>query len=160
MDGGIECTLSLQVCWSHQAVDILWSREAIQRDLGRLLRGGSLQTSLSSTRPRNSSQSVRKVLGLRQSQTHMQVLVGEWIKSIPEEKDLGVLVGEKIKMTWASSSESKDCPALHQKQHGQQIKGCGPPTILSSCGPYPESCVHLTDLQRTSWNEFRGESQG
>ncbi|GAB0182031.1 cAMP-dependent protein kinase inhibitor alpha [Grus japonensis] len=81
MDSGIECTLSksaddTKLCG---AVNTLEGRDAIQRDLDRL---------------------GRWVLHVgRHNPKHDYRLGGEWIQSSPEEKDLGVLIDEKLNMS-------------------------------------------------------------
>ncbi|GAB0190107.1 mitochondrial enolase superfamily member 1 [Grus japonensis] len=88
MDSGIECTLSkfaenTKLCG---VVDTLEGRDAIQRDLGRLERWARAN-------PVKFNKAKCKVLHVgRCNPKHKHKLSGEWIKSRPEEKDLGVLV--------------------------------------------------------------------
>ena len=56
-------------------------------------------------------------------------LGGEWLKSSPEEQDLGVLVGEK--------PESQPYLGLHQEKRGQQGEGGDSAPLLCSCETPP-----------------------
>ncbi|GAB0181926.1 cAMP-dependent protein kinase inhibitor alpha [Grus japonensis] len=58
----------------------------------------------------------------------------ELIENSPEEKDLGVLVDEKLSIDSAMcthSPESQPCPGLHQKKCDQQVEGGDSPPLLS-----------------------------
>ncbi|PKU42936.1 rna-directed dna polymerase from mobile element jockey- hypothetical protein [Limosa lapponica baueri] len=110
-DSGIECTLSkfandTKMCG---AVDMLEGRDAVWRDLDRLERWAHANLMKFNKARCN-------VLHLVQDNPKHKYRLGqEWIENSPEEKFLGVLVDQRLNMSWQ---------CMPTAQNANHILGC------------------------------------
>jgi len=160
MDSGIECTLSkfadnTKLCG---VIDTLEGREAIQRNLDRLERWACVNH-------RNFNKAKCKVLHVgRGNPKHKYKLGREWLESSPEEKDLGVLVDEKLNM-------SRQCALAAQKASrvlgginrsvGSRSREVILPLYSGLVRPHLEYCIqlwspqHRKDMDVLEWVQRR-----
>ncbi|GAB0210058.1 cAMP-dependent protein kinase inhibitor alpha [Grus japonensis] len=133
MDSGIECTLSkftddTKLCGG---VNTLEGRDAIQRDLDRLERWACVNLM-------KFNMAKCKVLHVGWCNPKHDYRLGEeWIESSPEEKDLGVLVDEKLNMN------QQRALAAQKAKCGQQVEGGDSPSLLRFRETPPEGCSGL-----------------
>ncbi|GAB0182933.1 mitochondrial enolase superfamily member 1 [Grus japonensis] len=103
MDNGIECTLSsfadsAKLCG---AIAMLEGRDVVPKDTDRLERWARVNHM-------KFNKAKCKVLHMgRGNPKHNYSLGKEWIESSPEEKGLGVLVDEKLNMSWQCTLASQ-----------------------------------------------------
>jgi len=146
MDSGIECTLSKFANNTKLScvVNMLEGRDAVQRDLDRLEMWAHVNLMRLNT-------SKYKVLHMSQgNQKHKFKLGREWIESSPEEKDLGVLVDEKLKMTQQcalTAQKANHTLGCIKRSMDSRSREVILPHYSALVRPHLESCIQLWSPQ-------------
>jgi len=143
LDGQRQCDSvhPQQVCNDTKlcsVIDTLVGREAIQRDLDRLQRWACANfTKLSEAKC--------NVLHMGEGNPeHKYRLGGEWTESSPQEKDLGLLVDDKLNMIQQctlATQKANHILGCNEQHRGQQAKG-GDSAPLLCCGDTPRGVLH------------------
>ncbi|GAB0205929.1 cAMP-dependent protein kinase inhibitor alpha [Grus japonensis] len=137
MDSGIECTLSkfandTKLCG---VVNTLEGRDAIQRDLDRLERWACANC-----------MKFNKCKVLHMGQSQPQIQARHRMESSPAEKDLGVLIDEKLNMSrqcvLAAQKANRVLGCIKRGVTSRSREGILPP-YSALVRPHLEYCVHL-----------------
>ena len=163
MDSGIECTLSkfadnTKLCG---AVDALEGRDAIQRDLDRLERWACAN-------PMWFNKAKCKVLHMGLGNPKPKYRLGdEWVESSREEKNLGVLVDEKLNVTQqcalAAQKGNRILGHIQSSMTGRLREGILPlhsALVRPPCSTASSSGGPNTRRMWTCWSESRGGTPG
>jgi len=161
-DSGIECTLSkfasdTKLCGG---VDMLEGRDAIQRDLDRLERWARLNLIKF-----NKARCKTPHMGWGNPE-HKYRLGREWIESSSEEKNLRVLIDEKLNMTrqHVLAAQAASCIlGCIKRSMARRSREVILPLYSTLVRPHLESCIqlwspqHRKDMDLLEWIQRRAK---
>jgi len=146
MDSGVECTLSkfadnTKLCGVFKTLE---GRDAIQRDLDRLERWAHANIM-------KLNKAKCKVLRMGWGNPkHKYRLDREWIVSSHKEEDLGVLVNEKLGVTWRcalTAQKTNHILGCIKSSRASRLREVILPLYSALVRPYLESCIQLWSPQ-------------
>ncbi|PKU42788.1 reverse hypothetical protein [Limosa lapponica baueri] len=158
-DSGIKCTLSkfADNIKLSGAVDSAEGLEAIQRDLDKLEKWACVNLL-------RFNRAKCRVLHLARGKPWYQNrLVDEGIESSPEQKDLGLLVGEKLDVCWqwVFAAQKANCmPGCIKRSVAIRLREVTLPLYSTLVRPHLAYCVELSPVEERHGTVGAGSEEG